>query len=62
MNIEKLLDNVKELEKDFVIFDWKKIVQAILKPPAQWHFQFSAAKRIILRKTVSGKNVIVKEK
>lgn len=51
---------VKELGKDFVIYDWKKEVQDTIKPPGQWHFKFSAAKRIILKKSASGGNVIVR--
>ncbi|CAH1104020.1 unnamed protein product [Psylliodes chrysocephalus] len=37
----------------FDVFDWKKAVETHVKPPSQWHFQFSSAKRIIIKKEAS---------
>lgn len=53
---------VLEMEKEIDIFDWKKAVQTTVKPPAQWHFQFSVAKRISLKKIEksAAKTVFVK--
>lgn len=50
---------VLELGRDFQVYDWKKAVESAIKPPGQWHFQFAAAKRIILKKKRSGDDVVV---
>ncbi|CAH1099693.1 unnamed protein product [Psylliodes chrysocephalus] len=44
---------VLDMESDFDVFDWKKAVETHVKPPSQWHFQFSSAKRMIIKKEAS---------
>lgn len=53
---------VLHMENDFDVFNWNKAVEVHVKPPSQWHFQFSSAKRIVIKKEAhqSGKTVLVK--
>ncbi|CAH1111578.1 unnamed protein product [Psylliodes chrysocephalus] len=44
---------VLDMESDFDVFDWKTAVETHVKPPGQWHFQFSSAKRMIIKKEAS---------
>lgn len=41
------------------VFDWKKAIQPFVKPPQQWHFKFSAAKRFIIRRT-DAKEIVIR--
>lgn len=49
---------VLRLGRDFSFHDWKSAVQEVLKAPGSWHFQFSATKRLFLRKDKTGKIAI----
>lgn len=53
-DIFKQYATVLELGQDFSVVDWKAAVETVVKPPAQWHFQFSTAKRFCFKKTSNG--------
>lgn len=36
---------VLELGKHFEVYNWKEKVESTIKPTAQWHFRFAAAKK-----------------
>lgn len=46
-------------EENVKIYDWKKSVQNVVKPPAGWHFAFAQSKRIIITK-VNGSRIFVR--
>lgn len=40
------------------VFNWKKAVETNIKPPGQWHSQFSTAERISLLKKQNSQGII----
>lgn len=46
--------NVYFINQDFKIYDFKMFSQEYQKPSSSWHFKFSQAKRLILRKRKIG--------
>ena len=41
-------------------FDWKSQVQKVVRPPAQWHFQFNPSKRFYLKRSFKGHDIRIK--
>ena len=40
------------------VLDWKEAVSRVIKEPGQWHFKLQPCKRVVIRRTLSGKCVI----
>lgn len=43
---------------DFEVEDWKDASKSVVKPPNQWHFQFSKCKRFILSRGKNGLGLV----
>uniref|UniRef100_A0A1B6D3Y0 Uncharacterized protein n=1 Tax=Clastoptera arizonana TaxID=38151 RepID=A0A1B6D3Y0_9HEMI len=42
------------------VLDWKKAVLEVLKKPVQWHFKLQPCKRLVVSKTKTGNNCVVR--